>query len=114
MFPVEQGTKNPSGWLERTLAGLDGIARRGGRPSRPGHLSTGIEGEDAALFFLRLRPGKDRLVYAPTRHRKIVQDTIALPSGALHVSHSPAKANRPSSAIPMWYACLFDPDFFHS
>jgi putative endonuclease len=41
------------GWLERTMSGLDGIARRHGRSVVPGHLSTGIEGEDAALFFLR-------------------------------------------------------------
>lgn len=32
--------------------------------------------QSAALFFLRLRPGRDRVVYAPTRHREIVQDTI--------------------------------------
>ena len=41
------------GWLERALAGLDGIARRRGRAIVPEHLSTGIEGEDAAFFFLR-------------------------------------------------------------
>jgi len=49
MFAVEQGTKNPSGWLERTLAGLDGIARRRRRASRPGHLSTGIQGEGCSV-----------------------------------------------------------------
>ena len=41
------------GWLERALAGLDGIARRRGRRKGPEHLSTGIEGEEATLFFLR-------------------------------------------------------------
>jgi len=41
-------------WLERTLAGLDSVARRRGRESRlPAHLLTGIEGEDAAYFYLR-------------------------------------------------------------
>ena len=33
--------------------------------------------QSAALFFLRLRPGKERMVYAPNRHREIVRDTIA-------------------------------------
>ena len=42
-----------AGWLERTLSGLDGIARRRGRARVPDHLATGIEGEDAAFFFLR-------------------------------------------------------------
>ena len=41
------------GWLERALGGLDGLARRRGRATVPEHLSTGIEGEDAAFFFLR-------------------------------------------------------------
>jgi putative endonuclease len=40
--------------LERTLAGVNQIARRWGRPNRqPAHLATGIEGEDAAFFHLR-------------------------------------------------------------
>src|SRR3954447_21125034 len=42
-----------AGLLERTLAGLDGIARRRGRVSAPEHLTIGLQGEDAALFFLR-------------------------------------------------------------
>ncbi len=39
--------------LERTLAALDWIARRRGAQSLPAHLATGIEGEDAAYFYLR-------------------------------------------------------------
>jgi putative endonuclease len=40
--------------LERTLAGLDKLARRRGRePKLPAHLLTGMEGEDAAYFYLR-------------------------------------------------------------
>ena len=40
--------------LERTLAGLDSAARRRGRQAKlPTHLLTGIEGEDAAYFYLR-------------------------------------------------------------
>jgi putative endonuclease len=42
------------GWLERGLARLDRVARwRGCAESLPAHLTTGIEGEDAAFFFLR-------------------------------------------------------------
>ena len=42
------------GCAERTLAGLQWIARRrGGASALPAHLETGIEGEDAAFFYLR-------------------------------------------------------------
>jgi putative endonuclease len=42
------------GWLEQTLAGLDWLAARRGRAlALPGHLLTGIEGEEAAFFYLR-------------------------------------------------------------
>ncbi len=40
-------------WLEDTLAGLKRVARRGGGSARgPAHLETGIDGEDAAFFYL--------------------------------------------------------------
>ena len=40
--------------LERTAAALDKVARRRGRePKLPAHLLTGMEGEDAAHFYLR-------------------------------------------------------------
>lgn len=43
--------------LERVLDGLDGLAARRGRaPVQPAHLKTGIEGEEAAFFYL-LRKG---------------------------------------------------------
>jgi putative endonuclease len=42
-----------SGWTERTLAGLDWVARRRGRPAQPAHLETGLAGENAAYFYLR-------------------------------------------------------------
>lgn len=42
------------GLLERTVAGLDWIAARRGRAvEMAGHLMTGIEGEEAAFFYLR-------------------------------------------------------------
>ena len=43
-------------WMERTLAGLNWIARKRGRNSGPAHLAVGIEGEDAVFFHL-LRKG---------------------------------------------------------
>ena len=52
-FAVDPATIMRRGWLERALAGMDGIARRRGRTSGPAHLETGIEGEEAAYFFLR-------------------------------------------------------------
>ena len=39
-------------WMERALAGLNGIARKRGQGSGPAHLTVGIEGEDAAFFYL--------------------------------------------------------------
>jgi putative endonuclease len=42
------------GCAERTLSGLNWIARRrGGASALAAHLETGIEGEDAAFFYLR-------------------------------------------------------------
>jgi len=42
------------GSVERTLAELDSLARRSRRGAEmPGHLLTGIEGEEAAYFYLR-------------------------------------------------------------
>lgn len=39
---------------ERALAGLAWVARKRGRSeAQPAHLATGIEGEDAAFFYLR-------------------------------------------------------------
>ena len=43
-------------WMERTLAGLNWIARKRGRGTGPAHLAVGVEGEDAVFFYL-LRKG---------------------------------------------------------
>ena len=41
-------------WLERTLAGLDRVARRRGSADElAAHLVVGTEGEDAAFFYLK-------------------------------------------------------------
>ncbi len=50
---VEEAKNARAGWLERALAALGGIARRRGRSNVAAHLATGIDGEDAAFFFLR-------------------------------------------------------------
>jgi len=39
-------------WLEHALSGMKWAARRGGSAGRPAHLTTGIDGEDAAFFYL--------------------------------------------------------------
>jgi putative endonuclease len=43
-------------WLERIYAGLNRMAQKRGRHLGPAHLAVGIEGEDAAFFYL-LRKG---------------------------------------------------------
>jgi len=52
---VQSTVSSQPGWLERVLAGLQGIARRRGRVPVPEHLATGMAGEDAAFFFLRAK-----------------------------------------------------------
>ena len=51
--------------------------------------------QSAALFFLRLRPGQDRMVYAPSRHRGIVQDTIDVCQFRSRLADPPARAELP-------------------
>jgi putative endonuclease len=41
------------GCTERTVAGLRAVARQRGAAAMPAHLETGIDGEDAAFFYLR-------------------------------------------------------------
>lgn len=54
--------------------------------------------QSAALFFLRLRPGEDRMVYAPTRHRSIVQDTIDVCHFRSHLAEPPDRTKLPATA----------------
>jgi putative endonuclease len=42
-------------WLEHAISGMKWAARRSGPASSPAHLTTGIEGEDAAFFYLGRR-----------------------------------------------------------
>jgi putative endonuclease len=41
------------GLMERSLAALNRLAARRGRGAMPAHLAVGIEGEDAAFFYLQ-------------------------------------------------------------
>jgi serine/threonine-protein kinase RsbW len=54
--------------------------------------------QSAALFFLRLRPGKDRMVYAPSRHRGIVQDTIDVCHFRSRLAEAPTRTELPARA----------------
>ena len=51
---MKQAEKARVALLERTLNGLDDVARWRGRTAElPAHLVTGLEGEDAAFFYVR-------------------------------------------------------------
>jgi serine/threonine-protein kinase RsbW len=52
--------------------------------------------QSAALFFLRLRPGQDRVVYAPDRHRGIVQDTIDVCHFRSQLAEAPSRTELPA------------------
>ncbi len=54
--------------------------------------------QSAALFFLRLRPGKDRRLYAPNRHRKIVRDTIEICDFRAQLAEAPVRTELPPSS----------------
>jgi hypothetical protein len=54
--------------------------------------------QSAALFFLRLRPGKERMLYAPSRHREIVQDTVEICDFRAQISEPPPRVHLPSSS----------------
>ena len=54
--------------------------------------------QSAALFFLRLRPGKERRLYAPTRHREIVRDTIEICDFRSQLAGAPIRTDLPRSS----------------
>jgi hypothetical protein len=51
--------------------------------------------QSAALFFLRLRPGRERRAYVPDRHREIVQDTIDVCHFRSHLADAPGRSDLP-------------------
>jgi hypothetical protein len=52
--------------------------------------------QSAALFFLRVRPGQERLMFAPSRHREIVQDTIDVCDFRARLAEAPARTELPA------------------
>ena len=52
--------------------------------------------QSAALFFLRVRPGAPRMVYAPDRHRAIVRDTIEICDFRSRLAEAPTRTDLPS------------------
>ena len=53
----------------------------------------------AALFFLRMRPGKERTLYAPTRHRGIVLETIDICGSRARLAEAPASVDLPGVSL---------------
>lgn len=53
----------------------------------------------AALFFLRLRPGKERMLYAPTRHRDVVLETIDICGSRSHLAEVPSRVDLPAVSV---------------
>jgi serine/threonine-protein kinase RsbW len=53
----------------------------------------------AALFFLRLRPGKERMLYAPARHRDIVLETIDICGSRAHLAEAPSGVDLPAVSL---------------
>jgi serine/threonine-protein kinase RsbW len=54
--------------------------------------------QSAALFFLRLRPGQERMLYAPSRHRDIVRDTVEICDFRAQIADAPARHDLPPSS----------------
>jgi serine/threonine-protein kinase RsbW len=53
----------------------------------------------AALFFLRMRPGKERVLYAPARHRDIVLETIDICGSLAHLAEAPSGVDLPAVSL---------------
>ena len=51
--------------------------------------------QSAALFFLRLRPGRERMLYAPSRHRAMVRDTIEICDFRAQLAKAPVRTELP-------------------
>lgn len=52
----------------------------------------------AALFFLRIRPGAERTVYPPKRHREIVRDTIDTCDFRARLADAPVRTDLPAGS----------------
>ncbi|HEX3334197.1 MAG TPA: hypothetical protein VHS57_07635 [Acidimicrobiales bacterium] len=54
--------------------------------------------QSAALFFLRIRPGQERVVYPPNRHREIVRETIEICDFRARLADAPVRTDLPPSS----------------
>jgi hypothetical protein len=54
--------------------------------------------QSAALFFLRMRPGHERMLYVPSRHRAIVSDTIEICASRAHLAEAPDRPDLPPTS----------------
>jgi hypothetical protein len=60
--------------------------------------ASGVGRQSAALFFLRVRPGRERVLYAPNRHRDIVQDTIDICGSRAQLAEVPSHTDLPAAS----------------
>jgi hypothetical protein len=67
---------------------VDNNAASGANPGR----------QSAALFFLRMRPGHQRVVYAPSRHREIVRATIDICEFRSQLAAAPLQTDLPQKS----------------
>jgi hypothetical protein len=64
--------------------------------------ASGAGRQSAALFFLRMRPGRERMLYAPNRHREMVQDTIDICGSRAQLAEVPNRIDlSPTSQLQM-------------
>ena len=54
--------------------------------------------QSAALFFLRMRPGQERMLYAPSRHRDMVQVTIDICGSRAYLAEVPDRTDLPPTS----------------
>jgi hypothetical protein len=54
--------------------------------------------QSAALFFLRMRPGKPRILYAPSRHREILRETVEICGSLSKIAEPSSRADLPSAS----------------
>jgi hypothetical protein len=55
--------------------------------------------QSAALFFLRIRPGEERTVYAPDLHREVVRDTIEICKFRSRLADPPDRTDLPAQSL---------------
>jgi hypothetical protein len=69
----------------------DSVDNNAAAPSSAGRQS-------AALFFLRMRPGKARMLYAPSRHREILRETVEICGSPSQLAEVSARTDLPAAS----------------